>query len=61
MKLDTRDMDTIIAYVLSDVRQNGGIKHIQHLAQLRALHMTRSIEIASQALARIQYDSLYGH
>lgn len=61
MKLDTDDMDTIVVYTLSRIRHPGEVIHIHHLPKLRALHMTRSIEIASKALARIQHDSLYGH
>lgn len=61
MKLDSQDMDTIVAYTLGRIRQTGEVIFIKHLAQLRATHMTSSIEIASIALARIQYYSLYGH
>lgn len=62
MKLDAQDLDTIIAYALSNSRQKTGSAHmIYPLAQLRSMYMEKSIEIASCALARIQYDSLYGH
>lgn len=61
MRLDSCDLDTIVAYTLSRIRQSGEVIYIRHLAQLRTMHMEKSIEIASCALARIQYDSLYGH
>lgn len=62
MKLDTDDLATIIAYAASGARRrNAGAILILPLAKLREMHMENSIEIASKALARIQYDSLYGH
>lgn len=61
MKLDSDDQDVIIAYTLSRARvPNSGAIHIHHLAKARSQYMESSIEIASRALARIQYDSLYG-
>lgn len=63
MKLDSDDQDVILAYTLSRARvpvPNSGAIHIHHLAKARSRYMESSIEIASRALARIQYDSLYG-
>ncbi len=61
MKLDSDDHDVIIAYTLSRARvPNSGVLYIHHLAKLRGRFMVSSIEIASRALARIQYDSRYG-
>lgn len=61
MKLSPDDLDTIIAYALNDSRRDGRVRMVYPLAQMRSMHMEKSIEIASAALARIQYDSLYGH
>lgn len=62
MKLDTDDLATIIAYSAAEARRrNVGAILILPRAKLRNLHMENSIEAASKALARIQYDSLYGH
>lgn len=61
MKLSPDDLDTIISYALNDSRQDGRVRMVYPLAQLRSMHMEKSIQIASAALARIQYDSLYGH
>lgn len=61
MKLDSDDQDVILAYTLSRARiPNRGALYIHHLAKLRSRYMESSIEIASRASARIQYDSLYG-
>lgn len=62
MKLDSDDADVIVVYTLSAPRApNSGAIYIHHLAKYRGWYMESSIEIASRALARIQYDSLYGH
>lgn len=61
MKLDSEDYDVILAYTLSRARvPSSGPTPIHHLAKARSRYMESSIEIASRALARIQYDSLYG-
>lgn len=60
MKLSPDDLDTIIQYALNDSRHKTGRVHMVYpLAQLRAMHMEKSIEIASCALARIQCDGLH--
>ena len=60
MKLSPDDLDTILQYALSNSRCIvGAAKMVYPLAQLRSMHMDKSIEIASCALARIQCDGLH--
>lgn len=62
MKLEPDDLDTVIKYALANSRcVVGAAKMVYPLAQLRSRYMESSIEIASRALARIQYDSFYGN